>query len=177
MPGIYKLTCRSCDYSVRGSLSRTTVVTVDGSEKICPHPCERRIAEETTGTTWAELVRANRIVYRYALVCLSCGALDYYGPRDLAAEARPGSHIGSIVHQPSRAEAAAHSCNACGARRLHPLCGQSGCLIGLLRLLGFFRERVACPKCHNGSLLSRLVATSYSPPNKPLQPTRVGRMQ
>src|SRR5262249_18836319 len=110
MPGIYQLACRSCDYAVSGIMSLTTVVMDDGSETVCPHRRERMTAEEATGTSWSELAQANRLVYRYALVCLACGKLDYYGPRDLLAEPRAGGHIWSIVHQPSLSEAAAYSC-------------------------------------------------------------------
>ena len=45
-------------------LSLTFVVLDDGSERICPHPCERRVAEEVTNTSWALLEEANRIIYR-----------------------------------------------------------------------------------------------------------------
>ena len=71
-------------------MSLTFVVLDDGSEKICPHPCERTIAEEATGKSWSALAQANRLVYRYALVCLACGKLDYYGSRDFSANAQGG---------------------------------------------------------------------------------------
>ena len=160
MPGIYQLACESCDYAVSGIMSLTAVVMDDGSEKICPHPCERMVAEEATGTNWSELARANRLIYRYALVCLACGELDYYGPRDLSADAHAGGHIWSIVHQPSRSEAAAYACKACGVRQLYPLCGQTGCLLALLQLIRLFREKVLCPKCQKGLLRSEMVAKS-----------------
>jgi len=66
--------------------------------------------------------------------------LDYYGPRDLFPDARPGGHIGSIVHQPGQSEAAAYSCKTCGERQLYPLCGEPGCLRGLLQLMGLSRK-------------------------------------
>jgi hypothetical protein len=160
MPGIYQLACGSCDYAVSGIMSLTAVVLDDGSEKVCPHPCERMVAEEATGTSWSALARANRLVYRSALVCLACGSLDYYGPRDLSGKARAGGHIWSIVHQPSLSEAAAYSCKACAARQLYPLCGQAGCLPGLLQLFGLFRERVVCPRCRKGRLRSEMVGIS-----------------
>src|SRR5207253_9462177 len=100
MPGIFQLACGSCSYSVRGIMSLTSVVLDDGSEKICPHPCERMTAEEATGKNWSALTRAKRLTYRYAFVCLGCGRLDYYGPRDLSAEAPAGGHIWSIVRHP-----------------------------------------------------------------------------
>jgi hypothetical protein len=161
VPGIYRLGCGSCDYAVRGIMSRTTVIMDDGSEKLCPHPCERMIAERATGKKWFELARANRLVYRYALVCLACGELDYYGPRDLSAEVRASGHIWSIVHQPSLSETSEYSCKACAARQVYPLCGERGCLLALFQLFGLFRERrVACPKCQKGSLQSKGVAIS-----------------
>jgi len=160
MPGIYQLACGTCDYAVSGIMSMTTVVMADGSVKVCMHPCEETIAQEATGTTWSELVGANRIVYRYALVCLACGKLDYYGPRDLSAKSHTGGHIRSIVHQPSPSEALAYLCKACGARQLYPLCGPTGGLHGLPKLFGLFRERVVCPKCKKGVLRSEIIAKS-----------------
>lgn len=160
MPGIYQMACGSCDYSVQGIMSLTSVVLDDGSEKICPHPLERRTAEGATGKSWSALWHANRLVYRYALVCLACGKLDYYGPRDLSPTVQAGGHIGSIVHQPNKLEASAYSCKACGVKQLYPLCGQTGCLLALLQLFGFFREKVMCPKCQKGLLRIEMVAIS-----------------
>jgi len=160
MPGIYQLACGSCDYSVKGIVSITQVLMDDGSEKTCPHPLERVIAEGATGKTWSELKQANRLIYQFALVCLVCGTLDYYGGRVLSAENQAVNHIGMITHQPSRFEAVAHSCKTCGVRQLYPLCGQTGCLLGLLKLIGLFRERVMCPKCGKGLLRSEMVAIS-----------------
>lgn len=117
-------------------------------------------AEDVTGKSWIELVRTNRVIYRYAFACLVCGELDYYGPRDLSPHVRARGHIGSIVHQPTASEAAAYSCNACGAHQLYPLCGQSGCLLGLLQLVGLFRETVTCPKCRTGLLRSEMIGVS-----------------
>ena len=141
-------------------MSLTSVVMDDSSETICPHPCERMIAEDVTGKSWPELVRNNRLVYRYALACLACGELDYYGPRDLQLDGRARGHIGSIVYQPGKSEAAAYSCKACGAQQLYPLCGETGCLLGLLQLFGLFREEVVCPKCQKGLLHSEMIAES-----------------
>jgi len=116
------------------------------------------IAEEKTGKNWPELVRENRIIYRYALFCLSCGELDYYGQHDLASENRSGRHIWSIIHQPSTREAKRYNCRACGAQMLYPLCGQIGCLLALLNLIGLFRDKIKCPKCKSGLLKSEMSA-------------------
>ena len=160
VPGIYQLACVSCDYSVRGVMSITQVLMDDGSEEICPHPGEWWTAEEATGKSWSELVQADRLIYRYALVCLACGKLDYYGGRDRSVDDQAGGHNWEITHHPSRSEAAAHSCKTCGARQCYPLCGQTGCLLGLLQLFGLLREKVVCQKCRKGLLRSKMVAIS-----------------
>src|SRR5437879_10454633 len=112
MPGIYQLACGSCDYIIRGIMSVTAVMMEDGSEQVCPHPRERMIAEKATGRSWTELAQADRLIYRYALVCLACGKMYYYASRDLAVDAHAGGHIWRIAHQPSRSEAAACPCKA-----------------------------------------------------------------
>lgn len=160
MPGIFRLSCQRCSYAVSGIMSVMTVVLDDGTEKVCPHPCERLDAEEATGGRWSELTRTNRLVYRHALVCLECGELDYYGRRDLTADARAASHVAGIVHQSSRHEASLYTCRACGQRSLYPLCGQTGCLIGLAKLVGLIREQVQCPRCRQGTLRSEIIAIS-----------------
>jgi hypothetical protein len=159
MPGIYRVTCSSCDYSVSGSTSSTRVLLTDGTEHICPHPCERRVAEEKTGETWSTLVSENRIIYRYALFCLSCGELEYYRPRGLVT-AGAADHISNIIHQPSKREAEQYSCKRCDAQSLSPLCGESGCLLALFNLVGLFRERVSCPKCKQGFVTSDMYRIS-----------------
>lgn len=161
MPGIYRMACGSCEYEVEGIMSITYVIKDDGSEEICPHPAEGSRAEKATGKSWGELSRANRIVYRYALVCLACGELDYYGPRDSSPGARSGGHIGGIVHQPSSDDAAVHVCRSCGQMRLIPLCGDTGCLLALLELVRLRRKRIhACPRCNVGALRTELTAIS-----------------
>lgn len=159
MPGIYRVTCSSCDYSVSGVMSSTRVLLTDGTEHICPHPLEMNIAEKKTGETWSALVRQNRIIYRYALFCLCCGELNYYGPRDLATGS-DAHHIWNIVHQPSKREAERYKCKACDAQSLYPLCGETGCLLALLNLVGLFRARIRCPKCKRGFVNSDMYAIS-----------------
>lgn len=160
MPSIYRWACGSCDYSVQGILSHTYVVMDDGSELTCPHPTEVGTAEAATGKHWQELATANRLIYRYALVCLACGHMDYYGPRDLSGQATYGGHIASIVHNPTPGQAAHYTCKTCGVRRLYPLCGSTGCLVGLLKLVGLFRKRLTCPRCHQGVIHPRSVGKS-----------------
>jgi hypothetical protein len=161
VPGIFRLACDSCEYSVEGITSRTSVILADGSsEKVCGHPLERRVAERTTGRSWSELVRANRIVYRYALVCLACGALDYYSAADLARGSVHRGHLANIVHLPSPRRARDCICRTCGARRLYPLVQPRGVVASLAQAAGLRRQSVACPRCHAGKLHSRLVAKS-----------------
>lgn len=160
MPGLYRLYCDSCGYQVKGSMSRTSVVLDGGSEKICGHPGEIRTAEEATGKRWGDLRRGNRIRYRFALACLSCGEMDYYGPSDREEDARTGGHIASIVHQPSPKSVRVYSCRSCGQHALYPICGGTGCLLGLLNLIGIGSRTVACPRCEKGILKSDLYAIS-----------------
>ena len=156
MPGIYRLKCDSCEYSVQGGMSQTSVVREDGSEEaIGPNPLMFRMAEEATGKSWKELKRTHRIVYRYALTCLSCGKLDYYGPRDIQGDSSGRSHIGSIVyHEPSIREAERYTCRSCGKSVLYPLCGQTSWFPTLWKLIGVGRRKVYCPMCKTGSLSS-----------------------
>lgn len=142
MPGIYRVWCDSCDFGHRASASITLVRLADGREEICGHPGERRIAEETTGEPWRELVSQGRILYRYSAVCASCGELDYYG----VASGRRRGHIWSIVRQPSRADIEA-ACSSCGEMGLWP--------VGDRHLKG-----LPCPRCGRGRLASELVARS-----------------
>ncbi len=141
-------------------MSLTSVVLNEGAEKICPHPCEVSIAEEATGMRWSELRRANRIRYRFALACLVCGELGYYGPSDLKDDVRAGGHIASIVHQPSPKSAGKFACRSCGHQSLYPICGNTGCLLGILNLFGIARRRVSCPMCSDGGLKSDTYARS-----------------
>jgi predicted nucleic-acid-binding Zn-ribbon protein len=162
MPGIFQLTCEACDYSVLGGEACMSVVMDDGSETICSHPGERRCAERVTGKSWRQLARANRLIYRYALVCLSCGKMDYYGPHDIS-QTQTGGHYSRYLHQPSLREAVAYSCKTCGVKQLYPLCGdmEKGCFY---LLLGFFhrepQKKVNCPKCRNGTLMLKMVGKS-----------------
>lgn len=66
MPPIVRVISNNCDYNVLGITSRTSVILDDGSELVCPHPSEWRTAEASTGKSWAELSKANRLVCRYA---------------------------------------------------------------------------------------------------------------
>lgn len=165
MPGIYQIACNRCDYSVRSSESLTYVVLEDGSEEICHHPGERPTAERITGKSWQELRESNRLIYRYALICLGCGEFNYYGPRDLSPDVRVGGHITSITHRPPASEAVQYACAACGSHSLCSLGGEpKGCLVFLGEQLGLVRKRekakVPCPKCKQGALGIEMVAIS-----------------
>ncbi len=106
------------------------VVRDDGTEAICPEPDTLRIAEETTGKRWDELVAAGRIRTRAAQFCLTCGALDFY---PLPPSGRPASDL---------------PCRSCGLPRLSILAEKSGCLGALLER--FLAPR--CPICKEGRL-------------------------
>ena len=161
MPGLYTLKCDRCDFHVGPRvMSITLAVKDDGREIICPHPSEVRTAEGATGKKWHDLMREGRILYRYGFVCLACGKFGYYGPDQLHGPARRLTHIGNIVHQPTTNEAKNYTCTSCGKKAMYPLCGDTGCLLAILNLLGLFRKRVACPKCNGGNLRSELVAIS-----------------
>jgi len=131
MPGIYKIYCNSCSYSIESVMSVTVAIADSGSEIICPHPCECSTAEDNTGKSWNELVRNNRIRHRYAFVCLNCGENDFYGPDELTEKAMTFTHIGGIVYQPSVSEAKKYKCRSCGKKSLYPICRQTGCLLTL----------------------------------------------
>ena len=159
MPGVYRLACGGCDYRVEGG-SLTYVVLDDGSEAPCPHPGESRTAERLTGQSWKELADAGRIVYRYALACLECGEMDYYGPADLSQASRRESHLWSIVRQPTLEEARRHECRACGRSAMYPLCGDTGLLRAVARLIRRTKESVPCPRCSEGTLRCEMFAKS-----------------
>ena len=162
MPGVYRLVCGGCDYRVEGHMSVTYVVLDDGSEAPCPHPLESPTAERPTGQSWKELAEAGRIVYRYALVCLECGEMDYYGPgpADLSQASRRESHLWSIVRQPTPEEARRHECRACGKSAMYPLCGDTGLLPAVVKIVRRTEESVPCPRCSEGTLRSEMFAKS-----------------
>jgi hypothetical protein len=142
MPGIFRVACDSCDFERTASASVMLVELADGGEEICPHPMERRIAEEKTGEPWRQLVSSGRVRYRYSAMCGNCGELDYYE----AAQRRRRGHIWSIVRQPTGGDLAV-PCANCGQDELH--------LIAERRL-----RNVICPGCGAGHLRSDLVARS-----------------
>jgi hypothetical protein len=74
VPGAFHVACETCDFERSASASDALVQLADGSEKICPHPLERRTAEEKTGVSWRHLVSTDRVRYRYAAICGYCGA-------------------------------------------------------------------------------------------------------
>jgi hypothetical protein len=160
MPGAFRVTCTACDFVVESIASSTYVTLADGQEVVCPHPLERRYAEDATGLEWGALVRDGRLTYRYAFLCLGCGELVHRGPRDLRDGARPPGHLLAITHQPSLREASSYTCSSCGMARLFPVSGNSGCLASLVQLL-FRRDlRPRCPRCSAGVLSSEMFARS-----------------
>ena len=130
LPGTWRVSCPLCSYEHQSAGSITMVVRDDGTEAICPEPDALRIAEETTGKRWDDLVAAGRIRTRAAQVCLSCGALDFY----------------SLT--PSRRPSPEYACRSCGQPRLFVLAEETGCLGALLDR--FLAPR--CPVCKEGRL-------------------------
>jgi hypothetical protein len=150
MPLIYHFKCDNCGHEHFASESGTYVILEDGSEKICPHPGEFRTAEKATGKTWSELVKGGRIIYRYPLICHTCGDLDYYGPHDLNIVMPPQSHLGSIVHRPTGSVAKLYECRSCTQRTLVSL-ARFGQLPGTsMSMVGGRKHILNCRQCEEG---------------------------
>jgi hypothetical protein len=163
MPAVMLIACNTCDYTKRGIQSVTVAIRADGSEEVCPHPVERTYAERATGLPWPQLVRQGRIRYRYGLVCLGCGELDYYGPDQLGKGPRRWTHIGNIVSSVTTRQARAHVCRGCGLNALHPLVWNETEREILLEFWNWLQGRPngpVCPACHLGRLSSQMVAMS-----------------
>lgn len=135
-PGTFRISCTLCSYAQQSGGVITFAVRDDGTEAICGSPPVARMAEEATGRPWNELVEAGRIRHRYSLICLSCGANDFY----------PGAR--------TPREAAALSCRSCGKTGLYPISGDDGCLAAIVPWL----RRPRCPVCKEGVLVSECVA-------------------
>src|SRR2546423_14521602 len=120
MPMVLRLRCEGCGDQQAMSESRTVVLMDDGSEQLCPHPAERSVAEELTGETWSDLVKAGRIQYRYSCICGNCGAAGYYA-NELAPTRSFFGHIRAITWRPSPQQASVLPCSACGLKKLTPL--------------------------------------------------------
>lgn len=120
--GTWRITCPLCSYEHQSAGHITMVVRDDGTEALCPAPDERRIAEETTGKGWYQLDLAGRIHTRPALVCMACGALDFY------------------PLPPVRRPSAEQPCRSCGQPRLIVLAEEVG-------FFGALFERFLAPRC------------------------------
>ena len=141
MPLIFAVHCTACDFKTASMSSATAVVDLDsGEEAICPHPLERRTAEDLTGRGWPELVRAGRIGYQYPLTCKICGTTDYYRTSRSFRRGPFAGLIGGITHVPSAEQAAKHVCLSCG---------KQGQLVAATKLgTKFWNAKAGCPKCH-----------------------------
>lgn len=160
MPAIVRYKCDRCSFEQKGVESFVAVMTVDGEEKPCPHPCEKMIATRITGKSWQHLVRQNRIRVKCALLCLSCGHLDYYAMTRRSAAGGGFAH--SIYYRPSLEEAASYACSSCKQQNLYPLCGpQEGCLQLILRAFRLVTpppvQCLACPQCKVGRIAAEMV--------------------
>jgi hypothetical protein len=160
MPLVYRTQCDSCDYSKIFSASVTYVLMDDGSEEVCPHPGEAERAERITGRSWSELRKANRIFYRNLLVCLSCGAIDYYGPRDLNVDMPPRGHIRSIVDNPSRGAAKLYTCRSCAKMELRSAADYAGITKSIYKYFGSKRMDLPCPGCRKGIMAIEIFGIS-----------------
>lgn len=138
MPGLYRLSCESCDFSHEALESATFVRLADGAEELLPHPIERRRAKELTGQSWRRLRADGRILYRYAALCANCGTATYAPVTKIK-----GPHSWSITRNPVKEELT-EPCPSCGEPTLCPLTDE--------RL-----EREACPACGEGRLQVELV--------------------
>jgi len=154
MASNYRIRCTVCDFRREGALSQTVVNLDNRTETVCLAGREVETAMDVTGRLWYELVSEGRILYRYGLVCLKCGALDYYGPDQLHQEPLHQIHHYNMVHHPSPGEASFYACRHCGTRSLYPLCGDAG-QQALLRYPARLLSRVIrCPNCRPGHLRS-----------------------
>jgi hypothetical protein len=119
LPGIFAISCTQCRFAEETSESSTWVSLRDGTQELCPHPAERRTAEERTGESWNALVQAGRVHYRYAFLCRECGKVEHHElPRSVS-----GGHIASIVHRPLATDMQNVPCSRCQAKRLVPVAG------------------------------------------------------
>jgi hypothetical protein len=163
MPAVIQLRCKRCDYEVSGIKSITIAIKSDGSEAVCPHPLERREAEAATGESWKQLARRGRIRYRYAMACLGCGELDYYGRDQLGEPQRHWTHIGNIISSVTTREARRYSCEHCGRNQLYPLARdetEGEILREFFNWLRGVPNGPVCPACHTGRLHAAMVAIS-----------------
>ena len=149
MPGLYRLECPRCGFSREGARLQTVVLKDDGPPAVLPRAMEMRAAEMITGKQWGDLLLQRRVRYRYALVCLACGKLDYYySPRAGSDDGAPLADL-----PPTASEAAACACRICGGGPLYPLYAVTGRLRGLLGRIGLWRGGLTCPQCKKGMLV------------------------
>lgn len=117
MPGIFRLSCDSCDLSALVSESQTYVRTAADDLALVGHPGERRQAERITGERWDALVSNDRIEVRHAAVCSACGRTDFY-----ALEKNPrASFLRRITSRPPAERVASVACVGCGKHALIPI--------------------------------------------------------
>jgi hypothetical protein len=145
MPQIIRVSCLNCGFAREEHIPLTLVVADDGTEHICRHPGEKREAERITRREWRDLRREGRILHRYALFCLACGAVDHYK----AARPRSPSRLGlirAITFAPKPSDASGIPCSTCGADSLRPLTGSFA--------------GVSCLICDAGELTSAVTGIS-----------------
>lgn len=157
MPLIMRAYCDECDYGTRFvSQSATFVVLDNGKEEVLPHPCENLTAKELTGKSLAKLAKANRLRYKYGLICRTCGEYDLY----TNPCAKKACHIKSIIGSISPADADEMECAHCGSKGLQSVMGEQ---IGSLAFLRGQRPKpntFDCPKCKKGIVTIEMVAIS-----------------
>jgi hypothetical protein len=150
MTGLYRLQCPRCGFVREGAPRQTVVLKEDGSLAVLPRAMEMRAAEMITGKQWGDLLLQKRIRYRYALVCLACGKLDYYYSLRVAPD--DGTPLPDLP--PTVREAAGCTCRSCGKGPLYPLYAVTSRLRALLGRLGLSRGGLQCPQCKQGQLVS-----------------------
>ena len=145
MPHVIRVSCLNCGFAQEEHIPLTLVIADDGTEHICGHPGEKRQAERITGRDWRDLRRAGRILHRYALFCLACGAVDHYQTARPRSPLRLG-FIRAITFAPKPSDAKGIPCSTCGADRLRPLTGSFA--------------GVTCPMCEASELTSAVTGIS-----------------
>jgi hypothetical protein len=145
MPQIIHVSCSDCTFSKEAHIPLTLVVADDGTEHICGHPGEKREAERITQREWRDLRRERRILHRYALLCLACGAIDHYQTTRPRSPSRLGL-IRAITFAPKPSDARGIPCSTCGAANLRPLTGSFA--------------GISCPICEAGELTSTVTGIS-----------------
>lgn len=160
MPYVYRFKCYGCGYEDSYSEFATFVLLEDGSEKLCMHPIETSMAEKATGLPMSVLRQNGRIINRRPFACLTCGAVDYYGPHDLNLVTLPRNKLGSIVSQHFRSKIKLYKCRSCNQRTLVTLARYSELPGTMMSMVGGRKYILKCDQCKEGEYTLLLGAIS-----------------